>query len=154
MSELSEILFTELEKHLLPSGRPVLTALKGYVESLEKRIEELELRVQSLEGQLAKNSSNSHMPPSSDGLKKKRITSNLERSGRNPGGQPGCSGTTLELSAAPDVTVEVPHECCNRCGASLKDAKVSGIERRQEELTCVVGVQSHRTLLVLLQRFV
>ena len=131
MSELSEILFAELEKHLLPSGRPVLTALKGYVESLEKRIEELELRVQSLEGQLAKNSSNSHKPPSSDGLKKKRITNTRERNGRNPGGQPGRRGTTLELSAAPDVTVEVPHECCNRCGASLKDAKVSGIERRQ-----------------------
>jgi hypothetical protein len=100
VSELSEILFAELEKHLLPSGRPVLTALKGYVESLEKRIEELELRVQSLEGQLAKNSSNSHKPPSSNGLKKKRITNNRERSARNPGGQPGRSGPPLVAPAS------------------------------------------------------
>lgn len=131
MSELSNLLFSELEKHLLPSGGPALKALKAYVEALERRMGELEERVRVLEGRLAKDSANSNKPPSSDGLKKARVVSNREASGRKAGGQPGRSGTTLKMSENPDVTVEIPHACCSRCGESVLNAKISGVERRQ-----------------------
>jgi len=131
MSELSELLFSELEKHLLPSGQAALQALKAYVEALERRMGELEERVRVLEGRLAKDSKNSSKPPSSDGLKKARVVSNRESSGRRPGGQPGRNGTTLKMSNTPDVTIEVPHDCCSRCGGLVVDAEISEIERRQ-----------------------
>lgn len=131
MSELSELLFSELEKHLLPSGGSALKALKAYVEMLERRISELEERVRVLEGRAAQDSGNSNKPPSSDGLKKARVVSNREVSARKPGGQPGRSGTTLAMSENPDVTIDVVHDCCSRCGESVLNARVSGTERRQ-----------------------
>lgn len=48
----------------------LVQALQDHIERLEQRIEHLESRVKELEGRLAQNSSNSHRPPSSDGLNK------------------------------------------------------------------------------------
>lgn len=131
MNEISKILFTELGKHLLPSGEPVFKALKAYVETLERRIGELEERVGALEGQVAKDSTNSSKPPSSDGLKKARVANNRETSERKVGGQPGRKGAALKFSDTPDITVEIPHDNCSRCGAPVIEAKVTRVERRQ-----------------------
>src|SRR5674476_592117 len=74
-------------------GEDAMVALVG---SLIRVVQALSERVQALEDQLAKNSSNSGKPPSSDGLKKKP-KSLRHKSGKKSGGQPGHPGTTLQM---------------------------------------------------------
>lgn len=110
---------------------------KGYVlikeeelMFLHQRILELCLRVEELEGRLNKNSSNSHKPPASDGLKKV-IQNNRERSGKKPGAQSGHKGTTLKMHENPDKVVEHKVDWTCPCGANLSDAKLLNLHRRQ-----------------------
>jgi hypothetical protein len=65
---------------------------------LERQNAELEARLEKLEAQLAKNSTNSSKPPSSDGLKKPKPKSRREKGKRKNGGQPGHEGKTLGYS--------------------------------------------------------
>jgi hypothetical protein len=63
--------------------RENLLAFIGYqaeqINLLKAQNAELHARVEKLEGQLAKNSTNSHKPPSSDGLKKPKPKSRREK---------------------------------------------------------------------------
>jgi transposase len=88
-------------------------------------------RVQELEARLAKDSHNSHKPPSSDGLARK--TKSLRRkSGKKPGGQLGHHGQTLRLVAEPDAVVAHRPAVCTGCQAPLDTtAPVVRRERRQ-----------------------
>jgi transposase len=138
MSPVADTLFAEIEKYLKPSGRPILEALRVYVAELEEerrrlreQVEILTRRVEELEGQLAKNSSNSSKPPSSDGLRKARVVSNREPSGKKPGGQPGHKGSHLKMSDSPTVTIDIRHEACSCCGESIEHEQSREIERRQ-----------------------
>lgn len=89
-------------------------------------------RVKQLEAQLAKNSSNSSKPPSSDGLKKPpKTASQRGTSGKKPGGQKGHKGRTLEQVKVPDhVVTHLPGEC-GGCGLSLQEVIGNLVERRQ-----------------------
>lgn len=88
-------------------------------------------RIQKLEDQLAKNSSNSGKPPSSDGYEKPAPKSRRKRSGKKSGGQVGHPGHTLEMAAEPDKVEPHPVNCCVHCHTSLKKEKAVRIERRQ-----------------------
>ena len=109
-------------------GEEAVVALVG---GQNKIIVALERRLQELEDQVAKNSSNSSKPPSSDGLKKPRTRSLRKASGKKRGGQPGHPGHTLEMRAEPEH-VQV-HEVgqCRHCQASLEQVPATGYERRQ-----------------------
>lgn len=88
-------------------------------------------RIQKLEDQLAKNSSNSGKPPSSDGYDQPAPRSLRKRSRRKSGGQAGHQGETLKVVEKPDYFRVYRVKGCKHCGHSLKRRKVIGHEKRQ-----------------------
>lgn len=71
----------EQDLRTLPQWAQVL------IQQLTSQVQQLTARVHELEGQLAKNSSNSGKPPSTDGLKKpKKTNSLLGKSEKKTGG--------------------------------------------------------------------
>lgn len=112
-------------------------SVKAYINFLEHRIEQLTnlikpliARVQDLEAQVAKNSSNSSKPPSSDGLKRPP-KSERGKSGKKPGCQNGHVGRTLEQVQEPDYRVTHNPEFCASCSYILKDEQGAIVEQRQ-----------------------
>jgi transposase len=102
-----------------------LIGLIDVVASLEERVKELEAHI-------AKDSSNSSKPPSSDGLKKPLQTkSSRVASGKKSGGQPGHKGTSLSQVENPDQVVVHAVNSCNDCTRDLTEKKVDGFEKRQ-----------------------
>ena len=96
------------------------------LEALEKKVETLEKENAFLKGRLAKyenpkNSRNSSIPPSKDENRPKKNQSLRTPSDKKPGGQKGRKGKTLEMTAFPDVIIELQPDYCNNCGSSLQD---------------------------------
>ncbi len=103
----------------------------GVIQKQQETIQRLEERVKALEDQLAKNSSNSGKPPSSDGFKKPRNRSLRKSSGKKSGGQPGHPGRTLEMRADPDHIQVHRVQHCHGCQANLESIPSRDHERRQ-----------------------
>lgn len=118
----------------------------GLVAAQQQVIVEHQARIAALEDQLAKNSSNSGKPPSSDGYQKPAPQSQRGKSGKKRGGQPGHKGFALAQRAAPDQIAVHPVVRCQHCDQSLVDVAACGHERRQVfELPPVqVVVTEHR----------
>src|SRR5947209_4855767 len=93
-------------------------------------IEYLQERVKALEGQQAKDSHNSNLPPSSDRFVRPP-KSLRQKSGKKPGGQPGHRGHHLRQVETPDEVVIHPVMCCERCHQDLRDRPVIFSECRQ-----------------------
>lgn len=100
-------------------------------DTLVALIRSLEARVQTLEDQLAKNSSNSSKPPSSDGLQKPHPHSLRTPSGKPSGGQPGHPGQTLRAVEKPTYVRVHRVTRCRHCQASLEHVDARGYEKRQ-----------------------
>src|SRR5581483_5083697 len=99
---------------------------------LEEPIQRLSEQVQALHERLARDSHNSHLPPSSDRFaRQKKTRSQRKRSGKKPGGQAGHAGHHLELSVCPDELVVHPVSVCTHCQADLREVEADAIERRQ-----------------------
>jgi transposase len=109
----------------------VLLEMDRRIHALEHRVEELQAQVQALKEQVAKDSHNSHKPPSSDGLSKPKPKSLRPKSERPTGGQPGHPGHTLRMVEKPDRIVPHRVERCADCGRSLTGQKPDRVERRQ-----------------------
>jgi transposase len=130
--------------------KAVEKAVKGFrleLQLKDQEIHRLKLRIKELEDRLAKNSSNSNKPPSSDGLKKPNPKSLRKSSGLKTGGQVGHIGSTLEQVANPDF-IETHKVCsCKKCGHYLEDIKLASYEQRQEfELPPIkIKVTEHRS---------
>jgi transposase len=134
-SSLNPEVFTSLPQ----IAQDYIRGLENYVYSVEKHVVSLMTqmqgfvaKVQELEARLAKDSSNSSKPPSSDGLGKKPKTSSLRgKSGKKPGGQPGHTGRTLEQISNPDnIEIHSP-ETCDNCQKNLFETSTFDIEKRQ-----------------------
>lgn len=110
---------------------PHCQKLVEIVKALQREIDVLRQEVCDLKAQLSKNSRNSSKPPSSDGMNKPKPQSLREKSGRNPGGQDGHKGETLEMKEEPDKVIVHRAERCEECSGSLKGVAVTGVERRQ-----------------------
>ena len=102
------------------------------VEALTARVDALEAENAELRRQLGSNSRNSSKPPSSDSPFVKPAPKSLRRkSGKQPGGQPGHSGSTLALVEDPNERKRYEPGPCGGCGATLADSPEVGMERRQ-----------------------
>jgi transposase len=107
--------------------------VEAVVTALQQEIADLSAQMEQLKAQLNKDSHNSHKPPSSDGLAKKkpRSRSLRKRSGKKSGGQAGHPGVTLTLVDDPTDHQTWAPAACRACGASLAKAEVVDSERRQ-----------------------
>jgi transposase len=108
--------------------------------SLETKNASLEAEIAALRKQLsrfevpAKDSHNSHIPPSAESLKAQAIrrTRSLRKpGGRSTGGQPGHTGSTIQMRQTPDKVERHVSEYCSRCGLSLTVAPEKVAEVRQ-----------------------
>lgn len=117
------------KKTEIPKDIESLTAL---VLQLLERIKQLEEENADLKRRLDMNSSNSHKPPSSDGLKKVKKKAGIPKEVKAKGGQQGHQGKTLEQVAKPDhVEVHLP-QGCRCCGRKFTEFdKVEVLEKRQ-----------------------
>jgi transposase len=118
---------------------------------LREALAGLQSQVADLAAQVKTNSRNSSKPPSSDGLGKPAPKSLRGKSGRKPGRPKGQPGATMELSGHPDKTVRHRPAKCRCCGKSLRNAAVTGTERRQViDIPPVKAVTTEHQMLTLL----
>lgn len=121
------MLTREQAEAIYDEGKDAAVAL---VLELSQQVLVLAGRVKELEERLGKNSRNSHKPPSSDGLRRRTVSSR-ESSGKGSGGQPGHPGTTLKTTETPDRVEEHPPKVCPGCQASLEGVAGTPSGRRQ-----------------------
>ena len=107
------------------------------IESLQQRVKDLEgvvafqqERIKTLEGQQAKDSHNSSLPPSSDRFVRPP-KSLRQKSGKKPGGQPGHKGYALRQVEAPDEILIHQVASCACCHQDLETCSGRIAERRQ-----------------------
>ena len=110
---------------------PLVEELLRQLAERDALIAGLQARIVELEARLGMNSTNSHKPPSSDGLAKPTPKSLRGKSGRKPGGQQGHPGHTLSLVDDPDERVRHVPQRCQGCGTGLRGRPVSRVIRRQ-----------------------
>lgn len=128
-----------METFPLPTEEEIRLTVRQDEEAAVKLLGELvqvivllTTRVQELEDQLAKNSSNSGKPPSSDGLKQAARTRSLRpASGKKSGGQAGHPGHRLEMVETPDRIERYRVERCENCQAFLGELPAEQVEKRQ-----------------------
>src|SRR2546423_8215885 len=107
-----------------------LEQLRQENSALRDQVALLSERISALEAQLAKDSHNSHLPPSSDRFHR-QPKSLRQKSGKKPGGQAGHAGNTLKLSETPVVVIVHAVEHCQHCQTDLRQVQSLAVERRQ-----------------------
>ena len=106
------------------------SVLQEQLAQRDALIAQLLQRVQTLEERQAKDSHNSHLPPSSDRLV--RQPRSLRKKSEKPsGGQAGHTGQSLRFSSAPDEVIVQAVDRGPQCQADLHAVKPEAIERRQ-----------------------
>src|SRR5207237_3989038 len=108
-----------------------LEQLRQENAALREHVALLSERISVLEAQLAKDSHNSHLPPSSDRFHR-QPKSLRKSSGKKPGGQTGHPGSTLLLSPTPDQVLVHVVDWCQHCQRDLREVVRLNIERSQE----------------------
>jgi transposase len=123
----------------------VVAQQHALVTQLREQVSVLLAENQALRERVAKDSHNSHKPPTSDGLQR-RPRSQRRKSGRKTGGQLGHAGQTLPLVETPDEVVTYQPAKCAHCQTPLDEVAPHAMERRQVvELPPVrLHVREHR----------
>ncbi|WP_201378161.1 DUF6444 domain-containing protein [Ktedonobacter sp. SOSP1-52] len=107
-------------------------------QALREMVVLLQEQVQHLQGQVAKTSRNSHLPPSSDRFVR-QPKSLRKSSGKKPGGQAGHEGNTLFQSADPDEIMVHPVLTCEHCHADLRASAPLSLVRARSSI-CLLSV--------------
>jgi transposase len=100
------------------------------VSDLSKQVKDLSGQVEHLRDQLAKDSHNSHKPPSSERFRRKP-KSLRKKSGKKAGGQPGHQGNTLMQVAVPDQVIVHEVSTCAQCQRDLSQVPPLSVQTRQ-----------------------
>ncbi len=115
---------------LIQQQQAALSEQNGLIQRHGEQISRLSEQLKVLRDRLAKDSHNSHLPPSSDRFGRK--TKSLRpKSERKSGGQPGHPGSSLQWSSMPDEIIEQRVERCEVCQHDLHRVAACGGERRQ-----------------------
>src|SRR5438132_11404391 len=96
----------------------------------QQQLTQLTQQVKTLQERLAKDSHNSHLPPSSDRFGR-QPRSLRKKSGKKPGGQEGHPGRTLMFSPTPDEIIIHAVQRCEHCQRDLAQVSPHALERRQ-----------------------
>lgn len=127
MAAEEELIQPQQEKMARQAENAELRAkLAGVSETLMQGRQQLE----ALEEQQAKDSHNSHLPPSSDRFHR-QPKSLRTKSGKKPGGQSEHPGSTLLLTQTPDLVLLHPVEHYEHCQQDLREEVCLQVERRQ-----------------------
>ncbi|HEU5379861.1 MAG TPA: DUF6444 domain-containing protein [Ktedonobacteraceae bacterium] len=104
----------QMLREALAEAIQAIERLQEQTKDLEGQIAVLNDRVKMLDGQQAKDSHNSNLPPSSDRFVR-RPKSLKQKSGKKPGGQPGHPGHHLKPVECSDTVVVHAVEQCEHC---------------------------------------
>jgi len=99
-----------------------IAQLKALILAQQEEIVALKAVIDDLTARLAQNSTNSHKPPSSDGLAKMPLIKPAlaKEAGKKVGGQLGHPGKTLQLVEWPDAVHTHQATQCQQCGLPLQ----------------------------------
>ncbi|HEX6478752.1 MAG TPA: DUF6444 domain-containing protein [Ktedonobacteraceae bacterium] len=101
------------------------------VKQVRDQVKSLQNQVKTLQEQQAKDSHNSHLPPSSDRFGKRKPKSLRKPSGKKPGGQAGHQGYHLQPLERVDEVILHHVQECQQCHALLESQLAEIVERRQ-----------------------
>jgi transposase len=119
-----------VQSELITRQQEQITLLERELGLQQEQLTQFAEQVQALHERLAKDSHNSHLPPSSDRFSR-QPKSLRKKSGKKPGGQQGHPGKTLMFTSSPDEVIVHPVERCEQCQADLRHIPPSMVERRQ-----------------------
>jgi transposase len=119
-----------VQQELITRQQEQITLLERELSRQQEQLSQFAEQVKALQERQAKDSHNSHLPPSSDRFSR-QPKSLRKKSGKKPGGQQGHRGQTLEFSACPDEVIVHRVERCEQCQADLRQVPLSRLERRQ-----------------------
>ena len=105
----------QIEKAYEEGLEAVIILMEGFVKEFGERIAELD-------NQKAKNSRNSHKPPSGDGFGK-QTKSLRKKSEKKTGGQEGHEGENLKWEETVDQLIQHAVTTCRVCGEDLKSCR-------------------------------
>src|SRR6266568_5381519 len=116
-----------VQRDLITRQQEQITLLERELSLQQEQMAQFAEQVKALQERLAKDSHNSHLPPSSDrfGRQPKSLR---QKSGKKPGGQEGHPGSTLHLSETPDEVIVHAVERCAMCQQDLR-----GVASQQTE---------------------
>jgi transposase len=124
-----------------PQCAPLIAALQAQNAALQAQVAQLEAAVRELREQVNQNSSNSHLPPSSNRPGTAPPKSAKEPSGRKRGAQPGHEGKARELLPIEEVdeVVQCKPTHCKDCGGELQGHDASPWRHQVTEIPPVVA---------------
>src|SRR6266704_1452406 len=115
---------------LIQQQQARLSEQNALIQQHGEQMSSLSEQLKALRDRLAKDSHNSHLPPSSDRFVR-QPKSLRKPSEKKSGGQPGHPGSSLSWSLTPDEVIEQHVERCEACQQDLHAVAACGGERRQ-----------------------
>src|SRR5437870_5310529 len=137
---------TALREHLvqrdelIQKQQALLCEQNALIQQQGEQMGRLSEQLKALQDRLAKDSHNTHVPPTSDrcGREPRSVR---QKSEKQSSGQAGHPGASLPFSSTPDEITQLQVERCEACQQDLQAVAACGRERRQ-----VVDVPSPRLL--------